>query len=524
MGEFAGEHRLFGGSGVGERRAAAGLGRRFPGGDGAFRMCRTHPDRHESRHSVVNYGFFEEWDPAGGVLTTWTATPQSREAARRAPAHPTAPSYQQEVYLRAAHRETGKGFRASRLCMISFDLPGKPDHRAMTRTVNAFLRRHDTFAGRFVRRADGSFARHRIDVRSIEFQPVRHGEVAGSAAVRAHVQRETPGPFDWDCFTFGIIERADAFTVYAAVDHLHTDGVAQALTFVDLLTIYSAESGGRAPVLPAVTGHIAYCARDRRVNEGLGRASAGVRAWRNILYRHGGEIPGFPVDTGSERGGYTRGAQVTATLLPEERAVEFDELCAKQGGRFLAGIFAAAACVERELAGRSRYLGLTPVNTRHEAGEAASVGWYTNLVPVSFPVGAADSFASLVGSAQRAMDRSRELSDISLHRVLELAADDPNITAAPGCSTPMLSYLDIRRISGAALFTAVNGGIYANPISPREVYIWVNRFADATRITLLFPDTAVARESVTRYLTAFRRVVDTVCATGDYGLAVEAVP
>lgn len=472
---------------------------------------------------MVNYGFFEEWNPAGGVLTTWTSSRQSREAARRAPAHPTPPSYQQEVYLRAAYREDGQGFRASRLCMIAFDLPGTPDHRAMTRTVNTFLRRHDTFTGHFVPRVDGSFGRHRIDPRSIEFVAVRHGAIDSSAAIRSHVQRETPGPLEWDCFTFGIIERADSFTVYAAIDHLHTDGVAQALTFVDLLTIYSAECAGRAPELPEVSGHIAYCARDRRVNAALGPRSAGVREWRNILYRHGGEIPPFPLDTGTGRGGYTRGAQVTATLLTEARAADFDELCANLGGRFLAGIFAAAACVERELAGRTLYLGLTPVNTRHEAGEAASVGWYTNLVPVSFPIGAADGFASLVGPAQRAMDMARHLSDISLHRVLELGADDPGIGAEPGCSTPMLSYLDIRRISGAAMFTAVNGGIYANPISPREVYIWVNRFADATRITLLFPDTATARESVARYLAALRRVVDTVCATGDYGLAVEAV-
>ncbi|MFI1462145.1 condensation domain-containing protein [Nocardia carnea] len=473
---------------------------------------------------MVNYGFFEEWDPAGGVLTTWTATPHSREAARRAPAHPTPPSYQQEVYLRAAYREDGQGFRASRLCMIAFDLPGVPDHRAMTRTVNAFLRRHDTFTCHFVPRVDGSFERHRIDPRTIDFRPVRHGATAGSAAIRSHVQRETPGPLEWDCFTFGISERTDSFTVYAAIDHLHTDGVAQALTFVDLLTIYSAECAGRPAALPEITGHIAYCDRDRRVNRQLGPHSPGVREWRNILYRHGGEIPAFPLDTGVVRGGYTRGAQVTVTLLPEAQAVEFDELCANQGGRFLAGILAAAACVERELVGRPRYLGLTPVNTRHEVGEAASVGWYTNLVPVSFPVGAADTFASLVGSAQRAMDQARQLSDISLHRVLELAEHDPNIGAAPGCSTPMLSYLDIRRIPGVAMFTAVNGGIYANPISPREVYIWVNRFADATRITLLFPDNGRARESVDRYLSALRRVVNTVCSTGDYGLAVEAVP
>ncbi|MGW5385360.1 condensation domain-containing protein [Nocardia sp. NPDC003963] len=473
---------------------------------------------------MVNYGFFEDWDPAGGQLTTWTASPRSRAAAASAPAHPTPPSYQQEVYLRAAHRDGGSGFRAARLCMIAFDLPGTPDHDAMTRTVRTFLRRHDTFASAFVREPDGTFTRHRTDPRTIEFRPVRHGEITDSAAVRELVQAQTPGPFHWNCFTFGTIERAGSFTIYAAVDHLHTDGVAQALTFVDLLTIYSAECADHTPELPPVTGHIAYCARDRAANRALTPGSPGVREWRNILYRHGGDIPAFPLDIGIARGGYTRGAQTTAILMTEPRAADFDELCAAQGGRFLAGIFAVAACADAELGGRRRYLALTPVNTRRDAGEAASVGWYTNLIPVSFPVGAADGFRSLVTAAQRAADSGRELTDISLHRVLELAADDPVITAEPGCSTPMLSYLDIRRIPGAAMFTAVNGGIYANPLSPSDVYIWVNRFADATRITLLFPDTGHARAAADRYLATLRRIVDTVCATGDYRLAVEAVP
>ncbi|MFC9898554.1 condensation domain-containing protein [Nocardia sp. NPDC127579] len=470
---------------------------------------------------MVNFGFFDEWHPEPGKLTSWRPTPHARAAAAAATVHPAPPSYQQEEYLLAAHRSAGTGFRASRLCMITFDLPGAPDYAALGRTVTAFLRRHDTFHSRFALHADGRIRRHVLVPGLIDVTAVDHGRFQHGAEIRAHVQSGTPGPFEWDCFDFGVIEYSGAFTVYAAVDHLHTDGVAQAVSFADLLTIYLAEVGGTDADLAPVAGHIAYCDRERRSGAQLSLRAPEVRTWVDLLRRNGGDVPSFPLDLGVGPG-YTRGAQVTVPLLTEAGAQRFEQVCMDNGGRFLAGIFTALAFTEYELADREWYFGLTPANTRSLPGEAASVGWYTNLIPVSVQLGAEDTFATAVAAAQRSADHARALTAVSPHRVLELVAADPAIRTRRGWSAPMLSYMDVRQSTDVAIFEQINGGLYANSLSPSQVYIWINRFADVTTMTLLFPDTAVAHRSIERYRDRFTTIIASVAAEGDYAVPLRA--
>ena len=472
---------------------------------------------------MVDFGIFEDWHPEPGTLTSWTASPHSRNTVAKAPAHHSPPSYQQQEYLRTALRNADKGFRSSRLCMIAFDIPGTPDHAAMTRTVNAFLRRHDTFHSWFELADDGHIVRHVTDSDSIEFTPTTHGHFADAQAIRDHVQNETPGPFQWDCCSFGIIEHPDSFTVYAAVDHLHTDGVAQALSCVDLLLLYGAEVSGTEPALAPVDGHIDHSVQERRRNAELDADSAPVRRWVQLLQRNGGDLPQFPLDLGVRRAGYIPGSQRTMPLFEEADAVRFEQFCAAHGGKFLSGVCTALALTEYELAGRDFYFGLTPVNTRSTDGEAGSVGWYTNLVPVTLPVAAADSFTSLVGKAQQSYEQARELTHTSLHRVLELLPPDSGIRTRRGWSAPMLSYIDVRRIAGVDMFDQINGGMFGNRASSSQVYIWINRFNDVTKISLLFPDTEQAHAAVDRYIRRLTAILTSVAADGEYTLGGPAV-
>ncbi|MGV9723408.1 condensation domain-containing protein [Nocardia beijingensis] len=485
---------------------------------------RISPRQHESRTPVVNFGFIDEWQPAAGKLTSWRAAPESLAAARRAPVHPSPPSHQQEEYLRTTHRNAGAGVRTSRVCMIAFTIPGVPDHAAFTRTVEAFLRRHDTFWSWFVLTGEDRVERRVLDPADIRVVATEHGVYADSDAIRAHVLTETPGPLDWDCFSFGVIEHAESFTVYAAVDHLHTDGVAQALSCVDLLTLYGSElSGGNLTPAP-VTGHIAYCERERRYSAELTADSPQIAVWLDLLRRNGGDVPGFPVDLWVDGDEHIRGAQVTTVLIDEPGALRFEQVCRAHDGRFTGGLFAAAALAEIELAGGDWYFGLTPVNTRRTDGEAASVGWYTNLIPVAFPVGADQSFTDVVAAAQRAYDQGKDLTDVSLHRALQLAPPGLGIRTRPGWSARMLSYLDIRKMAGVEMFDKIDGGMFANRGSSREVYIWVNRFHDVTTLSLLFPDTPQAHEAIGRYVTAMTAIVADVAATGDRAVRVGALP
>ncbi|WP_067574489.1 condensation domain-containing protein [Nocardia acidivorans] len=470
---------------------------------------------------MVAFGLFGDWHPEPGRLTTWTASPAARAAVRRAPAHDVGPSYQQRAYLRATHRNSRVGLRVSRICMISFDIPGVPDHRAMTAALNAFLRRHDTFHSWFAMQPDGRIVRHVADPADIEVTATSYGEFDDLDALRERVRAETPGPFEWDCFSFGVIERPGSFTMYAAVDHLHTDGVAQALSCVELLLLYGGAVSGETAQLPPVDGHIGYCERENIINEQLGLESAAVWQWLDLLRRNDGDVPRFPLELGG--GGYAQGAQLTRPLLTEDEMLRFEQVCAAHGGRFLGGLFAAIALAELELAGRERYFGLTPANTRFLPGETGSVGWYTNLIPVEFEVCADNGFTAVVAAAQRAAERAKDLTDVSLHRVLELVTPDLGIRARPGFTAPMVSYVDVRKMDGADLFDAIKGGLYGSETSSGEVFLWVNRFHDVTTLSLLFPDTPRAHASVVRYVRTLTAIINAVVADGDYAARVPAL-
>ncbi|NKY48565.1 condensation domain-containing protein [Nocardia cerradoensis] len=465
---------------------------------------------------MVGFGFFDDWHPQPGRLIAWAPTAQSRAAVLAAPEHPVGPSYQQREYLRAAYRQRGSGSRASRLCMIAFDFPSALDRDAMTRTITAFARRHDTFWSWFSCEPGERIARHVADPGDIEFEPRDYGEITDSDAVRDHVQRHARDVFDWDCFGFGVIDRGDSFTVYAAVDHLHTDGVGQALSCVDLLLLYGNElSGGQVPIEP-VDGHLAYCERELSYNAELTTDSAPVQRWLELLIRHDGAVPSFPMDLGVAPGasGFTRGAQITVPLFEEAEALRFEQVCQDFGGKFLGGVFAAIALTEHELTGRDKYFVFTPVNTRSTPGEQGAIGWYTSLVPVAVAVRPDETFTSLVGRAQAQADAAKELAQVCVHRVLELAADDPRIHTRLGFSAPMVSYVDVRRMAGAEMFDRINGGLYGNRASSSEVYLWINRFPDITQLSMVFPDTPRAHEAVAQYLSTLTKLCRDIALTG----------
>ncbi|MGW5310614.1 condensation domain-containing protein [Nocardia thailandica] len=469
---------------------------------------------------MVDFGFLEDWKPAPGRVVAWTAAPQSRDAMAAAPAHSVPPSYQQAEYLRTAHRTGGGAARASRLCMISFDIPAAPDVAALGRAFTAFVRRHDTFHSSF--RLDGEqVVRHVLDPALIELTATDHGHFQDPALLREFVAAGTPDARTWDCCGFGIIDRGNEFTVFAAVDHLHTDGVGQALTCVDLITRYGSELAPAPIPAPPVDGHIAYCARERAANAALTATSPAVATWLELLGAHGGTMPTFALPLGTaDHDGFAEGAQLTFPLLTGADAARFDEVCATHGGRFLGGLFAALALTEFECTGAERYFVLTPVNTRDGDREAAAIGWYTNLAPVAVDVTAADSFATLVGPAQDAADRAREFTEVSPHRVVELAGPEHGLRVRPGWAAMMLSYVDVRRIDGVEMFDRINGGLFGNRAAADQVYLWVNRFPDVVTLSCVFPDTATAHASVERYVKTLTAIVGAVAAEGDRAAVV----
>ncbi|MEV6279493.1 condensation domain-containing protein [Nocardia sp. NPDC051832] len=457
---------------------------------------------------MVDFGLIEEWAPAPGRLTSWAATPESAARARRAPVHPAPPSHQQEQYLRLAAQHAAAEFRYSGLCLVTAELPtGDLDRDAMTRAINAFLLRHDTFRTWFRIGTGGALERHLVPAADVDFAPIDGGWVDDPRAVRDHVQKTTPGPFDWDCFTFGVIEREASSTLYLAVDHLHTDGFGQYLSGFDLALLYAREVWAETPdLLGPAASYLDYCTAERAYTGQMSLTSPGVQKWLELIRGNGGSLPAFPLELGRRADVYNRSAHRTVTLFDEAAADRFERRCRAHGAEFVGGIFAAAALAENDLVDSDYYFGMTPVTTRGTAAERASVGWYVTLLPVAFPLGLSRSFDRVVKVAQHAYENGLRLTATSFQRVVELLPADSDLDLSPGWSCPMMSYVDARELLGNEFFDVASCGLYANRAASEHVLIWINRLATGTTLSVIYPDTPVAHSSVERYITRLQSV------------------
>ncbi|MEV6071152.1 condensation domain-containing protein [Nocardia sp. NPDC052001] len=457
---------------------------------------------------MVDFGLIDEWEPARGRLTTWVASPESAARARLAPVHPAPPSHQQEQYLRLAAQHAAADFRYSGLCLITAEIStGELNRDAMTRAINAFLLRHDTFRTWFRIGADGVVERHLVPEADVEFVPVEHGWIEDPQTVRDHVLKTTPGPFDWDCFSFGVIERDDSTMLYLAADHLHTDGFGQYLSGFDLALLYANEMWGQTPdALAPAASYLDYCTAERAHTARMSLTSPGVQKWLELIRGNGGALPSFPLELGRRTDMYNRSAHRTVTLFDEATAARFERRCRDNGAHFVGGVFAAAALAEYELADRDYYFGMTPVTTRGSAAERASVGWYVTLLPVAFPLGRTASFDRVVTLAQYAYENGIRLTSTSFQRVVELLPADSDLDLSPGWACPMISYVDARELLGHEFFDTASCGLYANRAASEQVLIWINRFAAKTTLSVIYPDTPVAHRSVERYVNRLRAV------------------
>ncbi|NED70704.1 acyltransferase, partial [Streptomyces sp. SID10244] len=93
----------------------------------------------------------------------------------------------------------------------------------------------------------------------------------------------------------GAIEWDGGFTIYCAVDHLNTDGMSQAMTCVDLMTLYMNAAFGMDTALAPVGSYVDYCDRERSISRELSRDSPQVQRWIDVVSDHGGRLPRFPL-------------------------------------------------------------------------------------------------------------------------------------------------------------------------------------------------------------------------------------
>jgi hypothetical protein len=462
---------------------------------------------------VVALTAINDWTDAPGSVVTWSPSPGCLTKVAQAPVSDVPASYQQEQHVRTYRLHRANGLEMARLLIPGWNISGRCDIRAMTFVINTYLRRHDTYHSWFEFDDDDNLVRHAIvNPTDIQLVATKHGEMT-AAQWREQILL-TPSPLEWDCFRFGVIQRADHFTFFASIDHVHADAMFVVGLFVEMHMNYLALAEGGAPMrLPEAGRYLDFCVRQREYTSALSLDSPEVVEWIEFLKCNSGTLPKFPLSLGDPDIPCT-GDLITVTLIDAHDSDRFEAVCTQAGVRYVGGVFACAAVAERELAGAETYNIITPTTTRSTPAEFMTTGWFTGIVPISIPV-QGKSFAAVAKAAQRAFDEGMALANVPIERVLELAESDPEIrTPEPG--VPMLSYLDV----GLPPLNPVvmeqwqhqNGHLFVDLGAANQIGMWVSRNDNGTTITVAYPDNAVARESVAQYVdqmkTVFLRVAE----------------
>lgn len=463
---------------------------------------------------MVALGNISGWQPLDGPVTTWTASAVAREAARNARRSELPPTYQRAQHLRKAYAGRAAGTQHPRLMIVAWDIPGVCDIPMMTTAINAHVRRHDAYHDWF-EFDDGAFVRRMIDdPEVIDLVPAEFGFMTAEE-VRSHTLTTTPETLQWDCFTFGIVQHTDYFTFYASIDHLHIDGISAGLIFFDIHLLYHhlLTEGAQAAdgTLAPVSSYRDFAARQHATLKDLTMSSPEIREWIDFAHDADGDWPSFPLPLGDTQGD-NKGSFVTVDLLNDVETEAFDTACRAADARFVGGMLACAALAERELAGTETFHGFTPYDTRTPAVDAMTVGWFASLFPVTVPT-SGGSFPEAAQAAQRSFDAAKHLASVPLDRVLELAAA-AEITIKPATRpSMMLSFIDFRKIPVSTLWEQTNFGTYGDNLNNGEINIWINRHATRTTMTVSYPDNAVARKSVHRYIATLSQAFAEVAQT-----------
>ncbi len=470
------------------------------------------------RIGPVEISTISEWEPSAGALVSWQASRASRAKALAAPVSTVPPSYIQTRHLRSFSQQAARGLEHSRLLIASCEVFGRCDVRAMTFVINAHLRRHDTYRSWFEYQDADHILRHTMaEAADIEFVPTEHGE-KNIEELRDHILA-TPDSLQWDCFSFGIIQGPDRFTFYASIDHLHADGQFVGVGLMEFQSMYLALAMGEPPVGMSESGsYDDYCVRQREYTSALTLDSPEVRTWVDFAEANDGTFPKFPLPLG-DPSVPCNGDLISATLLDNRQTEKFDAACTAAGARFIGGMFACIALALQEVIGAQTgpeagaaggtyetYSGLTPKDTRSTPAELTTQGWFTGVIPVTFPISAtaATSFAETARAAQQSFDSGADLAKVPFERVVELK---PSL-ARPGPLFSLVNFFDGHVAPLSMLTQLFEGQNVATCSDGRVTYplsTLVGRF-DETAATVMLPDNPVARESVTQYLAALKSV------------------
>lgn len=490
----------------------------------------------------MDLNLITHWNPQPGRVVEWKVTERSAQAAAEAPVNPVLPTTMQERHLRRSMLAANSGDAQSPWIGIAFDFPGRLDVDAMTRSLRRYVLRHDTLHSWFsfgdptADPTDKSnpIRRHVVPPESIELEAAAGDVLTDPVQVREHIANRfatETSALGWPAFVFGVIEHyhaepeEESFTLFHAIDHAHTDMQSMILMFAEIRIVYQAELDGTEPELPEPGSYVTYSRQERERAAALTLESPEVHGWIGHLTRNGGSFPAFPLDLGaSQEPKPAIGSRFD--LADTDECERFGQVCKEHGSNFIGGVFAALAITEHELAGRERYMALSPIGTRSAPEYFWSQGWFINLIPVGFEITNTRSFTELAARAQDAYRSGKALGEVSVQQVIDTVSAAAGPDAAVAQTTlappPIVSYIDGRRLPGTDDYVRTKATGLVGGKATQIASMWVNRVLAGTWLAVSHPDTPEAHTSVSAYAERMSKIMKAVAHDGDYRFTPEA--
>ncbi|MEU7137493.1 hypothetical protein [Streptomyces sp. NPDC046261] len=420
--------------------------------------------------------------PAGRLVFWTPVAPDSAWAD-----DPRAPALVHEHHVRAAAAR-GPRHVDPAWVGVSFGV-GRVGRHQVGAALSAWLRGHEHLRSTLVPTGEHC-ARRTLPAGALTLRREEVGDFADGASVRRQIEAffdRGAGPLGWPQVVFATVEGVGGTTVFAGADHGIVDGYTLALIPGQIRGLLA----DRAEDIPRPT-FLDFGAEERGLVDRLPRGPEHVDRWRTFCDAHG-NTPAFPLPLGAFEVPLTQCSSYRR-LLDGPAATRFAAAARAGGGTTAAGLLACLALAAAEVAGERQLSVVSLANTRPGQWRAAP-GWFVGLHPVRIPVTAGSAFADTVALAAAELRRGRPGPGSSLPHLSRMLRREirPRF---------VVSYLDVRRVAGTSPPRPEDMMLRSRIHSPAEVYVWLTRGDRGVHLSTRFPDTAVARANVGRFVVA----------------------
>ncbi|MFC6010651.1 condensation domain-containing protein [Nocardia lasii] len=423
--------------------------------------------------------------PEPGTFMHWTVPTEPTGVAS-----PIPPSFNQLVHLSGA--ESGSIWLAA-----AFDVPGALDRARLAAAYRALIARHGTLRSSFT--ATPSGPRRVLHPTPPHLEPQPDQPHTCATTLRETLRRHSDiacAPFAERSYLLAAIDRPHTATIVCAFDHAHVDAYSIAIVIEDLRQLYL----GVTPELLSPTGSfVDFCATPVE----FGPDDPRLAGWRAFFGDQGVTPPTFPLDLGLAPGQRAPQAVELRHLLSAEDTDSYESFCRTQQAGLFAGTLAALAHSVDAIGGGDRLRLLFPLHTRREPQWHHAVGWFTANAPVTVTV--TPELADTIHAAQSAVRAAIDLGTVPLAETLHaLGGLRPH-----HADIFMASYVDYRRLPGAAHHRAINATHISNTGSADDVQLWLSRSDNGLALRARSPSTPTAHEVVGALLDQVQRTLRT---------------